>query len=105
MLGKGKMELRRDIYMAAIEATVVAMSAIGSLCEPTTSRADVTEKYGDAAAKIGKASSIAQVETVRTLGKLTDSMRALYTRDADLSAADTRCSQSAFGCHRLYRSQ
>lgn len=74
------MELRRDIYMPAIEATVIATSAIGGLSNPVTSQDDVTEKYADAAAKLGKASAIAKPETVRTLGTLTERMRVLYTK-------------------------
>ncbi len=77
---KREMELRRDIYMPAIEATVVAMTAIGSLSNPATSHDDVSEKFGDAAAKIGKASAIAKPETVRTLGKLISSIRTLYIK-------------------------
>ncbi|UJH77385.1 hypothetical protein L0U95_22150 (plasmid) [Burkholderia cenocepacia] len=75
-----EMELRRDIYMPAIEATVIATSAIGGLSNPVTSQDDVTEKYADAAAKLGKASAIASPETVRTLGTLTERMRVLYTK-------------------------
>jgi hypothetical protein len=74
------MELRRDIYMPAIEATVIATSAIGSMSNPATSQDDVNEKYADAAAKIGKASSIAKPETVHALGTLTDRIRILYTK-------------------------
>lgn len=77
---KREMELRRDIYMPAIEATVIATSAIGSMTNPATSHDDVNEKYADAAAKIGKASAIAKPETVRMLGTLTDRMRVLYTK-------------------------
>lgn len=77
---KREMELRRDIYMPAIEATVIAVSEIGSLSNPATSHDNANEKYADAAAKIGKASSIAKPETVRTLGTLNDSMRILYTK-------------------------
>lgn len=51
------MELRRDIYMPAIEATVIATSAIGGLSNPVTSQDDVTEKYADAAATATSASS------------------------------------------------
>ncbi|MCA8213745.1 hypothetical protein LGN20_07485 [Burkholderia cepacia] len=77
---KREMELRRDIYMPAIEAAVNAASAIGSLSNPATSHDDVNEKYTDAAAKIGKASAIAKPATVRTLGTLTSNMRDLYTK-------------------------
>lgn len=77
---KREMELRRDIYMPAIEATVIAASAIGSQTDPLTLHADVEKKFADAAAKIGKASAIAKPETVRTLGTLTNSMRVFYTK-------------------------
>ncbi|VWD45958.1 hypothetical protein BLA50215_05746 [Burkholderia lata] len=77
---KREMELRRDIYMPAIEATVIATSAIGSQTNPLTLHADVEEKFTDAAAKLGKALSIAKPETVRTFGALTTSMRVFYTK-------------------------
>ncbi|PRE09676.1 hypothetical protein [Burkholderia multivorans] len=75
-----EMDLRRDIYIPAIEATVVAFSAIGSMSDPTVKQSDVNEKFSDALAKIGKANAIATAETVHAIGDLTDGIRELFTR-------------------------
>ncbi|WP_213305924.1 hypothetical protein [Paraburkholderia sacchari] len=73
-----KMQLRRDVYLPAIEATLSALSSMGSLCDPLVERKDVAKRWAEYMAAIGKANAIARVETAGAVGELGNNLSAMF---------------------------
>jgi hypothetical protein len=65
-----KMKLRRDVYIPAAEAVLNGVGSIVMMVDPSIPKAEITQRYFEAVATIGKANSIAGVKTVAAVGKL-----------------------------------
>ncbi|MBU9573489.1 hypothetical protein KTE35_13560 [Burkholderia multivorans] len=75
-----EMELRRDIYIPAIESISLAFTTMGSMSDPAVLPAKVTDSYSEMVAKTSKASAIGNHDTVTALGSLADAMRLMFTQ-------------------------
>jgi hypothetical protein len=65
-----KMKLRRDVYLPAAEAVLTGMSSIAMTVDPNIPKAEISRRYIDAIATIGKVNAIAGIQTVAAVGKL-----------------------------------
>ncbi|MBN3823667.1 hypothetical protein G3O00_08545 [Burkholderia sp. Ac-20384] len=65
-----KMQLRRDVYIPAIEGVFSALHALGSMADPSVPRADANKKYSEAIATIGKVNGVAEAKTVAVVSEL-----------------------------------
>jgi hypothetical protein len=77
-----KMKLRRDVYIPAIEGVYTAMSAIGSMADPSVPRSVIQAKIVDAVGSIAKVNAVASLETVAAAGVL---LQQLMVVNMDLS--------------------
>lgn len=75
-----EMELRRDIYIPAIESISLAITTIGSMSDPAVLQTKVTDSYSEMTAKTAKASAIGNQDTVSAIGNLTDAVRLMFTQ-------------------------
>lgn len=73
------MDLRKEVYIPAIDAALTATSAIGTLYDPTSDVRLIAEKFANAIASLGKVSSIAKPETVAKIGEFEIALRDVYT--------------------------
>ncbi|WP_321943058.1 hypothetical protein [Paraburkholderia tropica] len=77
-----KMQLRREVYLPAIEAMFSGFVAVGMLVDPTVQRQDLMKRYAEAISAMGKASAIARAETISAVGAV---INLLNEVNADLS--------------------
>ncbi|MEK6314197.1 MAG: hypothetical protein V4807_07235 [Burkholderia gladioli] len=75
-----EMDLRKEVYIPAIEAALMASGAIGTLSDPASDTALIAERFSNAVASLGKVSSIAKPETVAKIGEFETALRDIYTR-------------------------
>jgi hypothetical protein len=65
-----KMQLRRDVYIPAIEGLFSVLHALGSMADPLVQRVDANKKYSDSIATIGKVNGVAEAKTVAIVSEL-----------------------------------
>ncbi|WP_162600849.1 hypothetical protein [Paraburkholderia sp. C35] len=74
-----RMQLRREVYIPAVEAVFSALSQVGAMVDPTVQTAEINRKFSQAVATIGKVNAVAGAHTVSVVGSLMNCMAAMHS--------------------------